>query len=78
MFPVYTVRNSKLRRILFMRLLLTFFFQTDLCIYEIDDPSQRNDQDETAQLLKRIAELEDVIREVRVTTSEMIWNLFLS
>ncbi|KAG6888242.1 hypothetical protein C0995_009555 [Termitomyces sp. Mi166 len=46
---------------------------TGLCVYEIDDPSQRSDsQDEIACLLKRIAELEGVIREVTsfVTTKK--------
>jgi hypothetical protein len=41
------------------------YYQTGLCVYEVDDPSQRSDsQDETARLLKRVAELEGVIREV--------------
>jgi len=44
---------------------LTCFFQTGLCVYEVDDPSQRVDaQDESSRLLKRVAELEGVIREV--------------
>lgn len=39
---------------------------TGLCVYEVDDPSQRSDsQDETARLLKRVAELEGVIRELK-------------
>ncbi|KAF5386166.1 hypothetical protein D9615_002224 [Tricholomella constricta] len=39
---------------------------TGLCVYEVDDPSQRPDsQDETARLLKRVAELEGVIRELK-------------
>lgn len=39
--------------------------QTGLCVYEVDDPTQRSDtQDESARLLKRVAELEGVIREV--------------
>ncbi|EPQ54240.1 hypothetical protein GLOTRDRAFT_44070 [Gloeophyllum trabeum ATCC 11539] len=37
---------------------------TGLCIYEIDDPSQRDDQDEKSRLQSRVAELERVIREV--------------
>ena len=38
---------------------------TGLCVYEVDDPTQRSDsQDESARLLKRVAELEGVIREV--------------
>jgi hypothetical protein len=44
---------------------LTRYYQTGLCVYEVDDPSQRSDsQDESARLLKRVAELEGVIREV--------------
>ncbi|GLB37466.1 putative GAL4-like Zn(II)2Cys6 (or C6 zinc) binuclear cluster DNA-binding domain [Lyophyllum shimeji] len=39
---------------------------TGLCVYEVDDPSQRSDsQDENARLLKRVAELEGVIRELK-------------
>ncbi|KAF9049786.1 hypothetical protein BJ165DRAFT_1453750 [Panaeolus papilionaceus] len=39
---------------------------TGLCVYEVDDPSQRTDtQDESARLLKRVAELEGVIRELK-------------
>ncbi|KAL4073968.1 hypothetical protein V8B97DRAFT_2075161 [Scleroderma yunnanense] len=39
---------------------------TGLCVYEVDDPSQRNDgQDESSQLRKRVAELEGVIRELK-------------
>lgn len=39
--------------------------QTGLCVYEVDDPSQRSDvQDEGSRLRKRVAELEGVIREV--------------
>ncbi|KAF8070496.1 hypothetical protein FPV67DRAFT_1023285 [Lyophyllum atratum] len=39
---------------------------TGLCVYEVDDPSQRSDsQDEGARLLKRVAELEGVIRELK-------------
>ncbi|KAF4563350.1 hypothetical protein EYR40_006927 [Pleurotus pulmonarius] len=39
---------------------------TGLCVYEVDDPSQRSDtQDESARLLKRVAELEGVIRELK-------------
>ncbi|KXN92464.1 hypothetical protein AN958_08023 [Leucoagaricus sp. SymC.cos] len=42
---------------------------TGLCVYEVDDPNQRSDcQDESARLLKRVAELEGVIREVIVPT----------
>jgi hypothetical protein len=41
------------------------FTKTGLCVYEVDDPSQRTDtQDESSRLLKRVAELEGVIREV--------------
>ncbi|THH20401.1 hypothetical protein EW146_g942 [Bondarzewia mesenterica] len=41
--------------------------QTGLCVYEVDDPSQANDSaDDTARLQKRVAELESVIREVRI------------
>jgi len=44
---------------------LITYYQTGLCVYQIDDPSQRSDsQDESARLLKRVAELEGVIREV--------------
>lgn len=39
--------------------------QTGLCVYEVDDPSQRYEgQDESSRLLKRVVELETVIREV--------------
>ncbi|TFK75363.1 hypothetical protein BDN72DRAFT_892326 [Pluteus cervinus] len=39
---------------------------TGLCVYEVDDPSQRSDsQDESSRLLKRVAELEGVIRELK-------------
>lgn len=38
---------------------------TGLCIYEIDDPSQRDDQDEKSRLQSRVAELERVIRELK-------------
>jgi hypothetical protein len=39
--------------------------QTGLCVYEVDDPSQRSDvQDESSRLRQRVAELEGVIREV--------------
>ncbi|KAF7782593.1 transcriptional regulator family: Fungal Specific TF [Agaricus bisporus var. burnettii] len=39
---------------------------TGLCVYEVDDPSQRTGmQDESARLLKRVAELEGVIRELK-------------
>ncbi|KAF9033293.1 hypothetical protein BDZ89DRAFT_1131080 [Hymenopellis radicata] len=39
---------------------------TGLCVYEVDDPNQRPDsQDESARLLKRVAELEGVIRELK-------------
>ncbi|KAF5355136.1 hypothetical protein D9756_005337 [Leucocoprinus leucothites] len=39
---------------------------TGLCVYEVDDPNQRSDsQDESARLLKRVAELEGVIRELK-------------
>ncbi|KAF9465067.1 hypothetical protein BDZ94DRAFT_1351055 [Collybia nuda] len=39
---------------------------TGLCVYEVDDPNQRPEsQDESARLLKRVAELEGVIRELK-------------
>ncbi|KIJ61316.1 hypothetical protein HYDPIDRAFT_137903 [Hydnomerulius pinastri MD-312] len=39
---------------------------TGLCVYEVDDPSQRTDvQDESSRLRKRVAELEGVIRELK-------------
>ncbi|KAH0827822.1 hypothetical protein J3R83DRAFT_3447 [Lanmaoa asiatica] len=39
---------------------------TGLCVYEVDDPSQRNDaQDESSRLRQRVAELEGVIRELK-------------
>ncbi|KIK27765.1 hypothetical protein PISMIDRAFT_674680 [Pisolithus microcarpus 441] len=39
---------------------------TGLCVYEVDDPSQRNEaQDEGSRLRKRVAELEGVIRELK-------------
>lgn len=45
--------------------LLTHKPQTGLCVYEVDDPNQRSDApDESSRLLKRVAELEGVIREV--------------
>ncbi|EGN99876.1 hypothetical protein SERLA73DRAFT_72658 [Serpula lacrymans var. lacrymans S7.3] len=37
-----------------------------LCVYEVDDPSQRTEvQDESSRLRKRVAELEGVIRELK-------------
>ncbi|KAK7472830.1 hypothetical protein VKT23_000937 [Stygiomarasmius scandens] len=39
---------------------------TGLCVYEVDDPNQRTDTpDENSRLLKRVAELEGVIRELK-------------
>ncbi|THH30783.1 hypothetical protein EUX98_g3406 [Antrodiella citrinella] len=39
---------------------------TGLCVYEVDDPNQRNDlPDEQIRLQKRVAELESVIRELK-------------
>ncbi|KIY46763.1 hypothetical protein FISHEDRAFT_75290 [Fistulina hepatica ATCC 64428] len=38
---------------------------TGLCIYETDDPSQRGESDEHSRLLKRVAELEAVVRELK-------------
>ncbi|KAF8444553.1 hypothetical protein L210DRAFT_3530205 [Boletus edulis BED1] len=39
---------------------------TGLCVYEVDDPSQRsNAQDESSRLRQRVAELEGVIRELK-------------
>ncbi|KAF8554157.1 hypothetical protein OG21DRAFT_1462948 [Imleria badia] len=39
---------------------------TGLCVYEVDDPSQRSDaQDESSRLRHRVAELEGVIRELK-------------
>ncbi|KAF5370653.1 hypothetical protein D9758_001996 [Tetrapyrgos nigripes] len=39
---------------------------TGLCVYEVDDPNQRADApDENSRLLKRVAELEGVIRELK-------------
>ncbi|KAF9241546.1 hypothetical protein BU15DRAFT_44794 [Melanogaster broomeanus] len=39
---------------------------TGLCVYEVDDPSQRSEvQDESSRLRKRVAELEGVIRELK-------------
>ncbi|KAI6121665.1 hypothetical protein F5141DRAFT_528907 [Pisolithus sp. B1] len=39
---------------------------TGLCVYEVDDPSQRSEaQDEGSRLRKRVAELEGVIRELK-------------
>ncbi|KAG1732219.1 uncharacterized protein EDB91DRAFT_1206138 [Suillus paluster] len=39
---------------------------TGLCVYEVDDPSQRTDvQDESSRLRQRVAELEGVIRELK-------------
>ncbi|THU95650.1 hypothetical protein K435DRAFT_966302 [Dendrothele bispora CBS 962.96] len=39
---------------------------TGLCVYEVDDPNQRTDApDENSRLLKRVAELEGVIRELK-------------
>ncbi|KAI9569617.1 hypothetical protein HD554DRAFT_2204380 [Boletus coccyginus] len=41
-------------------------FRTGLCVYEVDDPSQRGDtQDESSRLRQRVAELEGVIRELK-------------
>ncbi|KAG2145985.1 uncharacterized protein EDB93DRAFT_1086897 [Suillus bovinus] len=40
--------------------------ETGLCVYEVDDPSQRTDiQDEGSHLRQRVAELEGVIRELK-------------
>ncbi|KAJ2980591.1 hypothetical protein NUW54_g10986 [Trametes sanguinea] len=42
---------------------------TGLCVYEVDNPSQRaNVHDEAARLQKRVAELESIIREVCILT----------
>ncbi|KAL1677320.1 hypothetical protein EV122DRAFT_279276 [Schizophyllum commune] len=38
---------------------------TGHCVYEVDDPAQRAESDENARLLKRVAELEGVIRELK-------------
>ncbi|KAL1757566.1 hypothetical protein FB107DRAFT_174141, partial [Schizophyllum commune] len=38
---------------------------TGHCVYEVDDPAQRAESDENARLLKRVAELESVIRELK-------------
>ncbi|OSD06775.1 hypothetical protein PYCCODRAFT_1359511 [Trametes coccinea BRFM310] len=39
---------------------------TGLCVYEVDNPSQRaNAHDEAARLQKRVAELESIIRELK-------------
>jgi len=39
---------------------------TGLCVYEVDDPTQRTEtQDESSRLIKRVAELEGVIRELK-------------
>ncbi|KAF9070552.1 hypothetical protein BDP27DRAFT_1362439 [Rhodocollybia butyracea] len=39
---------------------------TGLCVYEVDDPTQQSEtQDESSRLLKRVAELEGVIRELK-------------
>ncbi|TCD69807.1 hypothetical protein EIP91_006120 [Steccherinum ochraceum] len=39
---------------------------TGLCVYEVDDPNQRNElPDEQIRLQKRVAELESVIRELK-------------
>ncbi|KAF8893708.1 hypothetical protein CPB84DRAFT_1311922 [Gymnopilus junonius] len=40
---------------------------TGICIYEVDDPKQRNEanEDQSARLLKRVAELEGVVRELK-------------
>ncbi|KAF5393437.1 hypothetical protein D9757_000637 [Collybiopsis confluens] len=39
---------------------------TGLCVYEVDDPNQRSEtQDESSRLLRRVAELEGVIRELK-------------
>ncbi|KAJ4483364.1 hypothetical protein J3R30DRAFT_1768225 [Lentinula aciculospora] len=45
---------------------MILYFQTGLCVYEVDDPNQRsNTQDESSRLLERVAELEGVIRELK-------------
>ncbi|KAG6889498.1 hypothetical protein C0995_000664 [Termitomyces sp. Mi166 len=43
------------------------YFQTGLCVYEIDDPALRDDPslDENTRLKNRIAELESLVRELR-------------
>ncbi|TRM69912.1 hypothetical protein BD626DRAFT_20387 [Schizophyllum amplum] len=38
---------------------------TGHCIYEVEDPAQRAESDENSRLLKRVAELETVIRELK-------------
>ncbi|KAL1748811.1 hypothetical protein HDZ31DRAFT_5370, partial [Schizophyllum fasciatum] len=38
---------------------------TGHCVYEVDDPAQRAESDENSRLLKRVAELESVIRELK-------------
>ncbi|KAF8806386.1 hypothetical protein BYT27DRAFT_7339039 [Phlegmacium glaucopus] len=39
---------------------------TGLCVYEVDDPTQRTEtQDESSRLIKKVAELEGVIRELK-------------
>jgi len=38
---------------------------TGLCVYEIDDPKQRDAKDDSSQLRQRVAELEGVIREMK-------------
>ncbi|KII92583.1 hypothetical protein PLICRDRAFT_50945 [Plicaturopsis crispa FD-325 SS-3] len=38
---------------------------TGLCVYEVDDPTEREPEDESSRLIKRVAELESVIRELK-------------
>ncbi|KAJ7625559.1 hypothetical protein FB45DRAFT_68917 [Roridomyces roridus] len=35
------------------------------CVYEVDDPNRQSKEDEGARLMKRVAELEEVIRELK-------------
>ncbi|KAG6911125.1 hypothetical protein DXG01_003865 [Tephrocybe rancida] len=59
-------RKSAIASVQHVHVALSLALSTGLCVYEVDDPSQRSDsQDESARLLKRVAELEGVIRELK-------------
>ncbi|KIY73106.1 hypothetical protein CYLTODRAFT_449311 [Cylindrobasidium torrendii FP15055 ss-10] len=49
----------------FYRLLGLTLIQSGDCVYEVDDPNQRAGFDENARLVKRISELETVVRELK-------------
>lgn len=57
---------------------LSLLTQTGLCVYEVDDPSQRSSaQDDHSRLRHRVAELEGVIREVGSALSIRRTHVFI-